>query len=95
MASVDYVVEHLHELGLRASHLYRMANPVVPLQLKVGLFTANSVDNIDQNPSSTTAYHSFHGTGISLFQHQDGNSRGTDRTRTFKSFCREDNQTSF
>ena len=37
--------------------------------LKGQLFTTAAVDNIHYNPSSTTASGSFHGTGISLFQH--------------------------
>ncbi|KAL9954025.1 hypothetical protein ACROYT_G041513 [Oculina patagonica] len=32
------------------------------------MFTVGAIDNIDHNPSSTTAQGSFHGTGISLFQ---------------------------
>jgi len=36
--------------------------------LNCGLFTVGALDNIDYNPSSTTAQGSFHGTGISLFQ---------------------------
>ena len=32
-----------------------------------GFFTVGALDNLDHNPSSTTA-NSFHGTGISLFQ---------------------------
>ena len=40
-----------------------------PPKLRSGLFTTSAVDNIDHNPSSTTAQGSFHGTGISLFQH--------------------------
>ena len=46
---------------------WRMLSP----QLKGGLFTTAAVDNIDHNSSSTSAHDSFHGTGISLFQHQD------------------------
>ena len=42
---------------------------VCPPELKERLFTTAAVDNIDYNPSSTTASGSFHGTGISLFQH--------------------------
>ena len=34
------------------------------------LFTTAAVDNIDHNPSSTTAKHSFYGTSISLSQHK-------------------------
>ena len=42
------------------------------------LFT--TVDNIDHNPTSTTAQDSFHGTGISLFQHLSAENPGTIRT---------------
>ena len=37
--------------------------------LKDGLFTSAAIDNIDSNPSSTTANSAFHGTSISIFQH--------------------------
>lgn len=39
------------------------------------------MDNIDHNPSSTTAKDSFHGTGISLFQHSSADNPGTARER--------------
>lgn len=42
---------------------------VCPAVLQKGLFTTSAVDNIDHNPSATTATSSFHGTGISIFQH--------------------------
>lgn len=84
--SYDRVLDISSELGNEICYLYHMENAVVPLQLKGGLFTTSAVDNIDHNPSSTTAHDSFHGTGISLFQHPDGNSRGTDRTRTSSPF---------
>ena len=42
---------------------------VCPPQLCKDVFTSGAIDNIDHNPSSTTAKDSFHGTGISLFQH--------------------------
>ena len=32
------------------------------------LFTVSALDNLDHNPSSTTAVNAFHGTGTSLFQ---------------------------
>ena len=32
------------------------------------MFTVGAIDNLDHDPSSTTAQGSFHGTGISLFQ---------------------------
>lgn len=52
-----------------------------PLNLCLGLFTTAAVDNIDHNPSSTTAKDSFHGTGISLFQHSSADNPGTARER--------------
>ncbi|VDI47352.1 Hypothetical predicted protein, partial [Mytilus galloprovincialis] len=46
---------------------------------KKGLFTTAAVDNIDHNPSSTTAKTSFHGTGISIFQHPSDDISGIER----------------
>ena len=40
---------------------------VAPTGLQKGLFTVCAQDNIDHNPSSTTAVNAFHGTGITLF----------------------------
>jgi hypothetical protein len=42
---------------------------VCPVILQKGLFTTSAVDNIDHNPSATTATISCHGNGISVFQH--------------------------
>lgn len=39
-----------------------------PRNLKKGIFTMGAYDNIDHNPSSTTAKESFHGTSMSIFQ---------------------------
>ena len=47
------------------------------LQLRRGVFTTSAVDNIDHNPSSTSAQGSLHGTGISIFQHPDSDCSGT------------------
>ena len=49
---------------------------VCPPLHKGGLFTTAAVDNIDHNPRSTSAHDSFHGTGISLFQHPDDSFTG-------------------
>ena len=48
--------------------------------MRKGIFTTSAVDNIDHNPSATTAMSSFHGTGISLFQHPMEDSQGEDRS---------------
>lgn len=52
---------------------------VCPTTLRKGLFTICAVDNLDHNPSATTAQTSFHGTGISLFQHPSTGEKGEDR----------------
>ena len=49
---------------------------MVPTQLQCGLFCAGALDNLDHNPTSTTAKDSFHGTGISLFQFPTSSSLG-------------------
>ena len=41
---------------------------VCPAKLRKGLFVVGALDNLDYNPSSTTAQDSFHGTGTSVFQ---------------------------
>jgi len=45
--------------------------------MNCGLFTVGALDNIDYNPSSTTAQGSFHGTGTSLFQFPDSSVSGS------------------
>ena len=52
---------------------------VCPPNLRQGIFTTAGVDNIDHNPSATTAHDSFHGTAISLVQHPTTSSEGSDR----------------
>ena len=78
------LVDTMFELGLSISYnrplsistslantvcrSYEEQNLVCPLQLHMGVYTVAAVDNIDHNPSSSTAQGSFYGTGISLFQ---------------------------
>ena len=52
---------------------------VCPPKLRGNIFTTAAVDNIDHNPSSTTAHDSFHGTAISLVQHPTTKNRGVER----------------
>ena len=47
------------------------------------VFTTAAIDNIDHNPSSTTAKESFYGTGVSLFQHPSFAGEGVDRSTVF------------
>lgn len=67
--SYDRVLSISTEMGNRVSAMYEVENVVCPPILRRGIFTTSAVDNIDHNPSSTTAKGAFHGTGISLFQH--------------------------
>jgi len=77
--SYDRVLAISNELGDKICRYYKVEKAVCPPELKGGLFTTAAVDNIDHNPSSTSAHDSFHGTGISLFQHPDNNLTGTSR----------------
>ena len=67
--SYDRVLKISTELGNNISYYYQQKRVVCPPRLKGGIFTTAAVDNIDHNPSSTSSHDSFHGTGISLFQH--------------------------
>jgi len=62
------------------SDCYESEGVACPLNMKKRVFTTAAVDNIDHNPSSVTDKGSFHGTGISLFQHFDEDSIGEDRS---------------
>ena len=89
------LVETLHELGISISYdrvlaistdlgnevcrRYIDEGAVCPSNLRLHLFTTAAVDNIDHNPTSTTAQDSFHGTGISLFQQPTPENPGTTR----------------
>lgn len=93
------LVEKLHDLGLSVSYdrvlaistdlgnsicrQYHLDDVVCPPSLRKGLFTLSAMDNINQNPSSTTAHDSFHGTGISLFQQPTVQVPGVCRSRVF------------
>ena len=66
--SYDRVVELENQLAIAVCENIAKNSVVYPAQLRKGLFTVSALDNIDHNPSSTTAKGSFHCTGISLFQ---------------------------
>ena len=67
-------------LANRVCHRYQIEDKVVPYALLLCLFTLAAIDNIDHNPSSTTAPDSFHGTSISLFQQPSGSNPGVTRS---------------
>lgn len=78
--SYDRVMSISTILGNNLCHQFEMENTVCPPKLKGKLFTTAAIDNIDHNPSSTTAQDSFHGTGISIFQHPRREASGVERT---------------
>ena len=67
--SCDRVLRLSAEMGNRVCQRFHVEQVVCPPMLKGGVFTSAAVDNLDHNPSATTANDSFHGTGISLLQH--------------------------
>ena len=70
--SDDRVVSISADLGNDISELCKSEGVVCPRQLRHGVFTTATYDNMnhhDHNPSSNTALGALHGTAISLFQH--------------------------
>ena len=69
--SYERVISIETNITNQVTELYKRDNVVCPPILQKGIFITGAVDNIDVNPTSSTAQSSFHGTGISLFQHRD------------------------
>ena len=74
--SYDRVLQIQSDIANGVCQRYEMEKVVCPPNMRRGLFTIAAVDNIDHNPSSATAKDSFHGTGISLMQHQSQSFHG-------------------
>jgi len=64
--SYSWVIELENHLACAMCKRFQHEDLVYPSHLRKGLFTVVALDNIDHNPSSTTAQGSFHGTGISI-----------------------------
>ena len=66
-------------IGNTVCSQFGIDNVVSPTILRLHLFTAHAVDNVDHNPSSRSAKDSFHETAITKTQHleyvSDGNQR--------------------
>lgn len=77
--SYDRVLEISAQLGDATVSKYVKEGVVCPSLLRKGLFTTAVMDNIDHNPSATTATTSFHGTSVSVFQHPTKESSGEER----------------
>ena len=61
---------------------YEQQGVVCPPAFRKNLYTTAAVDNIDHNPSATTAKDCFHGTGISLFQFRNSTFTGDSNIST-------------
>ncbi len=77
--SYDRVLDISTEMGNSVCKQYEKDSLVCPPKLRKGIFTTSAVDNIDHNPTSTTAQGALHGTGISIFQHPTSECGGEDR----------------
>lgn len=66
--SYDRILSITSNLATEACTKYHQQQAVYPSILQSGVFTVAAVDNIDHNPSSTTATAALHGTAISLQQ---------------------------
>ena len=77
--SYDRVLEVSAQLGDAAISKYVDDGVVCPQVLRKGIFMTSAVDNIDHNPTATTAASSFHGTSISIFQHPISKDEGEQR----------------
>ena len=84
--SYNRVLEISTEMGNKVAVRFQAENVVCPSNLKLKLFTTSAVDNIDHNPSSSTATGSLHGTAISLFQHATKENHGQERAPVQPSF---------
>ena len=62
---VDFISK---SLGNRAIEQFEQNDVVYPINMQPNRFTIGAVDNIDIDPSSTTAMSAFHGTAASLHQ---------------------------
>lgn len=77
--SYDHLKKITAGLANRVCSLYHSEGVVCPPSLQSEIFTTAAIDNIDHNPSSTTAEGSFHGTAISIMQHPTEENPGISR----------------
>ena len=74
--TVFFISQHKHRI--RVCKKFHNDHVVCHPRLRGSIFTTSAADNIDYNPSSTASNESFHGTGISLFQHLMFDSEGVE-----------------
>ena len=77
----DRVLAISTDLGSEVCRHYKDESAVCRSNFRLQLFTTAAVDTTGHNPTSTTAHDSYHGTGISLFQHPSAENPGTARAQ--------------
>eukprot|EP00111_Clytia_hemisphaerica_P009042 TCONS_00026500-protein len=73
--SYNRVTEIQDSITHQLCEKYQMENLVCPYSLLMDLFTFAALDNVDHDPSSSTATSSFHGTSVTIFQQYEGEMR--------------------
>ena len=80
------LIDEMFRLGLSVSYdrVHEIENTMVrSLCTKFDQEGTAAYDNLDHDPSSTTAKEAFHGTGISIFQHPDDQNTGQCRDSAY------------
>ena len=77
--SYDRVLQLSTDVANKVLETFEKDDFVCPTTLRKDLYTTGNLDNIDHNPSSTSAQSSFHGTAISITQHVTNEKTGTLR----------------
>ena len=77
--SYDRVTELEEWIATSVCEQFEKVGIVASTGLRKGLFTVCAQDNIDHNPTLTTAVNAFHGTGITLFQFPTKENPGENR----------------
>jgi len=80
--SYDRVLNISTAMGNSICERFKHDDVVCPAKLRSDVFMTAAVDNIDHNPSSTTANGAMHGTAISISQHPSQDSIGNVRVMT-------------
>ena len=83
--SYDRVLQLENLLAKNVCEQFKLEGIVCPDNLRKGIYTIGALDNIDHNPSSSSAQGSLHGTAISIIQNPTKENPGTEQNITFKS----------
>ena len=81
--SYDRVCQVKNYLAVSVCQQSNADGIVCPSNLRKGIFAVGALDNIDHNPSSTTAEGSLHGTGISIMQFPTQKKQGICRGASY------------